>query len=68
MRTFEVGKIYSYGAVNYAIVNRTAQFVTFIEIMHLGRYNERRSEPTRTKIKKWEGREVFFDNYRTVEA
>ena len=68
MRTFEVGKIYSYGAVNYAIVNRTAQFVTFVEIMHLGRYNESRSESRRTKIHKWEGREVFFVNYRTVES
>ena len=68
MRTFEVGKFYEYGAIVYKVIARSAKFVTVEELQHFGRYNERVTDTKRLKVNNWEGREVFFDNYRTVEA
>lgn len=68
MRKFEVGKLYGEKAVKFEIVKRTPKTITYVEVHHVGRYNEKKSEPKTTKIHDWETREVFFDGYETVEA
>lgn len=73
MKKFEIGKRYEAesGSVSvFEIVKRTAKRVTFVEVQHAGRYNERKSEPKTVAIKSWtNGEEVFFTkNGATVIA
>lgn len=68
MRKFEEGKIYGENAVKYVILKRTLKTLTYQRIHHLGRFNEKREEPVRTKICDWTTREVFFKNSETIEA
>lgn len=68
MKRFEVGKIYGEKAIKYEVVNRTAKTLTFVSIVHFGRYNEKRSEMKKAKIHDWDSREVFFVNSHTIEA
>lgn len=68
MKKFEVGKIYGENAVKYEILKRTAKTVTYIRIFHLGRFNEKRTEPAKAKIFDWTTREVFFRHDETIEA
>ncbi len=69
MRKFEVGKRYSESnAVKFEIVKRTAKTITYVQILHAGRFNETKSEPKRTKIHNWEDREVFFTSHYQLEA
>ena len=69
MRKFELGKRYKETeSTVFEIIKRTAKFVTYVEITHEGRFNERRSEPRRTRVYNWEGREVFFSGIYQLEA
>ena len=69
MRKFEVGKWYKEtDSIEFEIIKRTAKFVTYVEIQHAGRFNERRCEPKRTKVFDWETREVFFASGYQMEA
>jgi hypothetical protein len=68
MRKFEIGNIYEDCGVAYKITGRTAKFVKYVEIQHLGRFNERASDEKKAKISQWDGREVFFPSCRTIEA
>lgn len=68
MNKFEVGKMYGEHAVKYEIVARTAKTITYREVSHIGRINEKKSEAKRVKISDWENREVFYTHYETVEA
>ena len=68
MRTFEVGKRYTDGAMTFEITGRTAQTVKFVYIYHAGRENEKKVDGHKAKIYNWEDREVFFTNCYQVEA
>ena len=69
MRKFEIGKVYGEHAIEFEIVDRTAKTITYRAIQHRGRYNERKDEPIKAKIRNWETREVFFTKgHETVEA
>ena len=73
MKKFEIGKRYEAesGSVSvFEIVKRTAKRVTFVEVQHSGRYNERKGEPKTVAIESWtNGEEVFFTkNGATVIA
>lgn len=68
MRKFETGKRYNSGAMVYEITKRTAKTVTFKEIDHAGRYNERITKEGRAIIKEWPEREVFIIGTATIEA
>lgn len=51
MRKFEVGKRYKEtDSIEFEIIKRTAKFVTYVEIQHAGRFNERRCEPKEQKF------------------
>ena len=66
MRTFEVGKRYEDSGIAFEVTARTEKTVKFVEIQHAGRFNERRSEEKRAKIRNWETREVFFAGQRAI--
>jgi hypothetical protein len=68
MRKFEIGKIYKDSGMAFRITARTEKTVRFVEIQHLGRFNEREGEEKRARIKNWETREVFFVGSRLIEA
>ena len=68
MKKFEIGKVYGSNANVFEIVKRTPKTVTYQEIAHYGRYNEKRYEAKRTKILDWDTREVIFIKNRTIEA
>ena len=60
---FEVNKRYeaiSGSTLTFEIVKRAGNRVTYVEVQHAGRYNERKSEPKTAKIMNWENREVFI--------
>ena len=60
---FEVNKRYealSGSVLTFEIIKRTAKRVTYVEIDHTGRYNERKSEPKTATIKIWSKGEVFI--------
>lgn len=63
MKKFEVGKRYeamSGSVLPFEIVARTAKRITYVEVDHAGRYNERKSEPKTATIKNWQSGEVFI--------
>lgn len=68
MRKFEVGKIYGEHSVKFEIIRRTAKTVTYRKIQHLWRYNERKSEEIKAKIKEWGDCEVIFSSDEAVTA
>jgi len=68
MTKFEVGKMYGEHSRKYEIVARTAKYITFVDVIHAGRYNEKRHEPTKVKIHVWDDREVIFPHDETVMA
>lgn len=69
MRKFEIGNQYSgSGARIYEITKRTAKTVTYKEIDHAGRYNERIVEEKTVKVHLWDSREVIFPHNDTIEA
>ena len=68
MRTFEVGKRYTDGAMTFEIVARTAKTIKYAMIQHAGRENERRCYEKKAKINNWEDREIFFTGHYEVEA
>ena len=69
MIKFEVGKVYGTDANVYEVIKKTAKTITYQEIAHYGRFNEKRYEPKRTKLLDWNTREVFLANGRhTIEA
>ena len=60
---FEVGKRYealSGSVLLFEIVARTAKRITYVEVDHAGRYNERKGEPKTAAIKNWAKGEVFI--------
>jgi hypothetical protein len=69
MIKFEVGKVYGTDANVYEVIKKTAKTITYHEIAHYGRSNEKRYEQKRTKLLNWDTREVFLANGRhTIEA
>lgn len=69
MRKFEVGKRYFGSSVRpYEIVKRTAKTVTYIQIDHVGRANERIADKRTVKIDVWGDTEVIFPHDETVTA
>ena len=64
MIKFEVGKVYGTDANVYEVIKKTAKTITYQEIAHYGRYEQKR-----TKLLNWDTREVFLANGRhTIEA
>lgn len=60
---FETGKRYeamSGSVLPFEIIKRTAKRITYVEVQHAGRYNERKSEPRTVAIKDWQKGEVFI--------
>lgn len=69
MIKFEVGKVYGTDANVYEVIKKTAKTITYQEIAHYGRSNEKRYGVKRTKLLDWDTREVFIANGRhTIEA
>lgn len=68
MKTFEIGKMYGDKAVKFEIISRTEKFVTYVEVQHPGRHNERKGEQKRIKIRMWGDAEVIFPHDETVIA
>lgn len=71
MKRFEIGNKYSNdnGVTVYEIIKRTAKFVTYNEILHYGRSNEKIATTKKAGIKEWDSREVFFGKmYATIES
>lgn len=59
MIKFEIGKVYGIDANVYEVIKKTAKTITYQEIAHYGRSNEKRYEPKRAKLFNWDTREVF---------
>ncbi len=69
MKKFEVGKRYFEEAANvYEVVSRTAKTLTIVEIRHAGRFNEKRLEEKKIRVREWDGVEVIFPHNQTVTA
>ena len=69
MKKFEVGKRYFGSGVRpYEIIKRTAKTVTYREIDHAGKSNERVADERTMKISIWDGVEVIFPHSDTVMA
>lgn len=68
MRKFEIGQRYYESGITFQITGRTEKVVKYVEVQHAGRFNERRSEERKAKIKDWNDKEVFLVGYRTIEA
>lgn len=68
MKTFEIGKMYGDKAVKFEIIARTAKFVTHVTVQHPGRYNEKKGDPERIKIRICDDAEVIFPHDETVMA
>lgn len=69
MIKFEVGKVYGTDANVYEVIKKTAKTITYQEIAHYGRFNEKRYESKRAKLLDWDTKEVFLVNGRhTIEA
>lgn len=69
MRKFEIGKRYNDGSFTFEIVKRTAKTVTYVKVIHAGRFNEKKdNEEKRAKILDWDTREVFIVKDLLVEA
>ena len=60
MRKFEVGKRYCESGLTFEIAKRTSKTVTYKEIQHAGRFNERVTKEATVKIHDWDTREVIF--------
>ena len=63
MIRFEVSKLYGEKAVKYLITARTSKTVTFVEVQHAGRENERHSEPKKAKLQEWGASEAFYTKH-----
>ena len=59
MKEFKKGYIYSCKGINYLILNKTKCFITYQEIFHLGRFNEKFHEPKRVKFTTLSDMETF---------
>ncbi len=60
---FEVGKRYAIDGsdwLQFEVVERRGNTITYVKIQHIERYNEKMSEKKKAKIKKWLKGEVFF--------
>lgn len=69
MIKFEIGKRYSERAcVAYEVVARTEKKLTYMQILHAGKENERKSEKKTAKINIWDDREVLLINSDTIKA
>lgn len=68
MRKFEINKTYYESGLTILITGRTAKTIKYIEVQHAGRFNERRSEEKRAKIRDWDDREVLMIGWRLIEA
>ncbi|CUM87072.1 Uncharacterised protein [Anaerostipes hadrus] len=69
MIKFEVGKVYGTDANVYEVIKKTAKTITYQEIAHYGRFNEKRYESKRAKLLDCDTKEVFLANGRhTIEA
>lgn len=68
MRRFEINKAYYESGATFLITGRTAKTVKYVEVQHAGRFNERRSEEKRAKIRDWDDREVLMIGWRLIEA
>lgn len=66
MREFKKGYIYSCKGINYLILNKTKCFITYQEIFHLGRFNEKFHEPKRVKLTTLSDMETFYTG--TIEV
>lgn len=66
MREFKKGYIYSYKGIDYLILNKTKCFITYQEIFHLGRFNEKFHEPKRVKFTTLSDMETFYTG--TIEV
>lgn len=50
MKEFKKGYIYSCKGIDYLILNKTKCFITYQEIFHLGRFNEKFHEPKKLNL------------------
>lgn len=66
MREFKKGYIYSCKGIDYLILNKTKCFITYQEIFHLGRFNEKFHEPKRVKFTTLSDMETFYTG--TIEV
>ena len=66
MREFKKGYIYSYKGIDYLILNKTKCFITYQEIFHLGRFNEKFHEPKRVIFTTLSDMETFYTG--TIEV
>ncbi len=63
MKKFEVGKRYykdTGDCLPCEIISRTARTITYADIDHEGRYNERRKGQKQVKIRTWTNGEEWF--------
>ena len=69
---FEIGNRYAEDGSDwkqYEIISRQGNSITYVQILHTERYNEKRSEQKKAKVKQWKKGEVFITSYdRTVTA
>ena len=68
MRKFEINKTYYESGITFLITGRTAKTIKYVEVLHAGRFNERRSAEKKASVKNWADREVFTVGFRTIEA
>ena len=66
MKEFKKGYIYSCKGIDYLILNKTKCFITYQEIFHLGRFNEKFHEPKRVKLTTLSDMETFYTG--TIEV
>lgn len=67
MKKFEVGNIYG-GTIKYEVTKRTKKFVTYVQIQHFGKFNEKRSEEKRARINEHNETEWFWTGSFEVTA
>lgn len=67
MTKFTVGQIIK-DTKTYKVIKRTEKTITTEIIRHYGKQNESIIETKKFKIRDWGTKEVFIDNYYTVEA
>ena len=69
---FEIGNRYAEDGSDwkqYEIISRQGNSITYVQILHTERYNEKKSETKKATVKQWPKGEVFITSYdRTVTA
>ena len=68
MKEFKKGYVYHKDGIDYLILNKTKCFITYQKIYHLGRFNEKFSEPKKRKYITHVDHETFFTGTTEVSS